>query len=351
MFLILTPSTTLRAGFSPKGRREVVESLLLLLLTGWLFGYRLGALGFWNKHTESRRAEVAREMVVSGDWVVPHLNGKVFPTKPPLAYWLMALSFRWTDRVDEWAARLPSAICGWLTVFVTYGIGRRLWGSGAGLFSGTFLATGVLFQWYARSAGLDMVLTCATTLTLWCFINSQVIETQRQSRWMILGGVFLALATLTKGPLGLSVPLLPIAGWLVLGGRQRHPSRFKTWLWALLAFAVVLVPWCVSILQRAPNIFEVASQEIRENIVRPLTSQYQHGSHHEPWYYYLGTLGAFAPWSLFLPAALWEWGSAVRARAQRPMDSGLLFVWLWFGLNLIVFSLAPQKKPYAPRGS
>lgn len=354
----------------------------LLILTGWLFGYRLGRLGFWNKHSESRRAEVSREMVVNGDWIVPRLNGQVFATKPPLGYWLMAASFRWTGRVDEWAARLPSALCGWLTVLATYIIGRRLWGHTAGLLSAAFLATGALFQWYARSAGLDMPLTCLTTLTLLGFIVSHVVPRRGQVGWGLFIGVALGLATLTKGPIGLSIPLLPMVGWLAIAkwtwssrepfpgppnslpraepalsracpeppdsAREKLRRRGGGWrrgVWMALAFLVMVIPWGVMILERVPDAARIALQEVQWNIMGLPMQPGQRGSSH-PWYSYLATLAAFVPWSFFLPAAGGQFLMALRARRQHPVDSGLLFVWLWFGVNLIAFSLAPQKKHY-----
>jgi hypothetical protein len=87
-------------------KQHYLHVLILLIVCATLFGFNIGAQDFWGGHSEERRAEVGREMVVSGDWIVPHLNGEPFVTKPPLHYWVVVLSFMLTGKFDEVSAQL-----------------------------------------------------------------------------------------------------------------------------------------------------------------------------------------------------------------------------------------------------
>ncbi|MDY0095265.1 MAG: glycosyltransferase family 39 protein, partial [Candidatus Vecturithrix sp.] len=150
-------------------KHHVVHLLLLLLVCAIVFGFQVGSYDFWGRHGEARRAEVSREMVASGNWLVPHLNGEPFVTKPPLYYWAAAAMFKLTGRFDEFSARIPSVIAGTLGVLVTYFWANAMFSARVGCFAGIILATSFLYSGMARTADVDMMLTLFTTTALYFF--------------------------------------------------------------------------------------------------------------------------------------------------------------------------------------
>ena len=127
---------------------------LLLALGGVLFFLNLAGTDLGNPD-EPRYAQVAREMVRSGQWVVPHLDAQVYDQKPPLFFWLIGGFGIVIGAVNEWAARLPSAVSSTLVLLFTYLFGARLFGRRAGLLAGLVLATSALFVIMARKASIS----------------------------------------------------------------------------------------------------------------------------------------------------------------------------------------------------
>src|ERR1019366_8438837 len=117
---------------------------------------------------EGRYAEIPREMLASGNWLVPHLNNLVYIEKPPLQYWATALAYELFG-TNVWAARLYTGLCGLFTVFVTAALARRLWGSAVARRAAIMLATSLALLVMSQQLTLDMSLTFFTTLTLAAF--------------------------------------------------------------------------------------------------------------------------------------------------------------------------------------
>jgi len=323
-----------------KRRRHL---LLLLVICGIVFGFRISSQDFWGRHGEARRAEVSREMVVSGNWAVPHLNGEPFITKPPLYYWAAALMFTLTGTFDELSARLPSMISGTLGVLITYLWGSAMFSSRIGLFAGIILATNFLYGGMARSAEVDMMLTLFTTSSLYFFSLGEHrfhAETQGMSRpfpYFVLSAICIALGTLTKNPIGLAVPLLAIVVYLLLTRQVNLFIAAKPW-WLVLVFLIVVLPWFVTVYTRVPDFFGVLYQETLGRYTNPAGTP-----HKEPLYYYLPALGAFAPWIMFFPGVLF---SSWRACRQRPLSRDHLFVAAAFAVTFLLFSSVGSKREY-----
>src|SRR5262245_47697703 len=141
--------------------------LLLGLVWALVCLPNLGAPSLWDVD-EGNNAEAAREMLDSGNWVIPTFNYQLRDDKPALLYWLQVAGYR-AFGVGELAARLPSALAALLAVLATYELGRRMFGRSAGLLAGLVLATSVLFDAAARFANPDALLCAFTTLTLAVF--------------------------------------------------------------------------------------------------------------------------------------------------------------------------------------
>ena len=135
-----------------------------------LFFVNLGQWDLWNPD-EPRYAQVSREMVSSGDWILMHLNGQVYGEKPPLFFWAIGLSSFLMNGFNSFSARFPSALFGTLTVLLTFFLGKKLYCSRTGFLSGLVLATNVEFAYLATRANIDATLTFFTTASLLCFIH------------------------------------------------------------------------------------------------------------------------------------------------------------------------------------
>ncbi len=319
--------------------------LIVLCLCGAMFWFQAGERSFWGRHGEARRAEVSREMVVSGEWVMPHLNGEAFITKPPLYYWAAALAFRLTGDFSEFSARLPSLISGTLGVLVIVFWGTAIFSRQIGLFAGIMLATNFLYCGLARTAGIDMLLTLFTTAALTCFSIAlerrehtvSVRAAKTHSTFLfVLTAAWMGFGNMTKNPIGLAVPLLAIAGYILLSRDFRLIVDTKPW-WGLLIFLAISLPWFLLVYQQVPNFFDVLKQETVGRYLNPDGTP-----HLEPFYYYVTALGAFAPWVLFLPAVM------IRAVSTgwRNLSRSHRFLLIAAATTFVLFSSVGSKREY-----
>ncbi|HMK53028.1 MAG TPA: phospholipid carrier-dependent glycosyltransferase, partial [Thermodesulfobacteriota bacterium] len=185
--------------------------LQITILVGFCFVIyflNLGRWDLWNPD-EPRYAQVAREMVGGGDWVLMHANGKMYEDKPPLFFWLIAFSSFLRQGFSSFSVRFPSALLGTLTVLLTFFLGRKLYGSRTGFLSALILATSFEFAYLSTRANVDATLTFLTTASLflfWQWYHGRKAEggEKRGERGLLIYGFYIgmALATLAKGPVG-----------------------------------------------------------------------------------------------------------------------------------------------------
>jgi 4-amino-4-deoxy-L-arabinose transferase-like glycosyltransferase len=301
--------------------------VLILLVAGLvIFFYRLGGPGLMDPD-EGRYAEIAREFFVLGDWGIPHLNLLPYLEKPPLVYWLTALSFK-VFGFTELAARLPSAVCALGGVFLAYGLGRVLWGPGPGVLSALVLASAAGYVALGRILTLDMAFALCLNLGIGLGYLALSREQNRLWPWAYLA---LALAVLTKGPVALVLAGLVWVIWVFVH-RQSGRPLIQIRGWVLLA--VITLPWFVYVQWRYPEFFQFFILE--QHLGRFLTP----AIHPEPfWYYVPVLLGLFLPWTWLLPWAL--------AAAGRWRDPDYRFLVIWAAVILVFFSLSRGKlAPY-----
>ncbi|MFI5401846.1 MAG: ArnT family glycosyltransferase, partial [Planctomycetota bacterium] len=161
----------------------------------------------WNPD-EPRYAEVAREMRVTGEWLVPHLNGAIYAEKPPLFFWLSALGQ--AAGLGFNAGRVVAGLAALGTLLVTWALARRFLGDRAALLGAVVLGTTVFFPWLARFGVLDVVLTFFVTLAAYGWI--------RGGPWVVLFYVGIGLAVLTKGPVAIVLAVFAVLAWRISGG-------------------------------------------------------------------------------------------------------------------------------------
>jgi len=224
----------------PPRSPHLINLAVLSLLAGLLFFVGLGSVGLTDRD-EGRNAEAGREMLETGDWISPTFNYEPRFAKPVLVYWLMSLSYRWFG-VDEFSARLPSAVFGLGLILLQYGFVSRFCGPAVGLFAALMLLLNLQIIGLSRMVLTDSVLIFFTTLSLYSFwLGFHGGSRERWWRWMCY--LAMAMATLAKGPVGFLVPLVTIVLYVTATGQWRRFWDEGAPLAGTVLFAAVAVPW------------------------------------------------------------------------------------------------------------
>jgi|GEM_PF-929103 len=329
--------------------------LAAALLAGWAVPLVLNA---WIgpvpllEPSEARYAEISREMLVSGDWVTPRLNGHKHLHKPPLTYWITAGSMRLLG-VGEWGARLPMLFSSLGIVALTWFLGRSVFGSVPALLAAALLSSTTGFLVLSRMLATDAYLLLFFTGALAC---AWLALDGRSGRWIIGFWGFVGLGLLTKGPLGLLLPLVPaLATGFFLRRRaawrgDRRPLRWSWHLAGAALAALIAVPWFVAVVRATP----AAVPYLLGKAVGPVASaRGMHGG--SPVFYVFVLLGGFFPWSLLLPQAFvrlfdpsrggWHAGDDLPSPDRERMRAAALFLTVaslgWIGF----FTVIPAKLP------
>lgn len=274
---------------------------------------------FWATHAESRQADIARNMIKTGDYIVPIVNDKVTPTKPPLYYWVMAASFAINGKATEAAARAPSAIAGIGTAILLFLIGLALFDSLTGILAAAVLSTSYLFSFFLRFAELDMLFTFFITLSFY-FLIRLYQHHDRPKIWGFCFWVAAALGFLVKGPLALLYPVGAIL--LALPFTQNRLSLVKSFfnLPGITLFVIIVLPWFLYV-----YLYTDAAVIFADEVAQRIADS--RGKNHSP-LFYLASLINFSPWLIVLPFSLW-W--AIDSELDR---SGLIISWLVGGLAI-----------------
>lgn len=319
----------------------------LLLAAAFLFFLKLGATGFWAPD-EPRFAAVSEELrsMEHGTMglVVLHLNGEPYSQKPPLYYWVAALFGMLPGRVTELAARLPSALAGigciWLTAQFASALTRKPL---AGIISGAVLLTVFRFAHFARRAQLDVILSFFVLLAVFALFRLRDAKPDREPKfhrepWFYALHIALALAVLTKGPVGL-LPIPAFALYLAWQGDLKiFPGIFPGWSFVIsigpgliwMALAVALAP---------PGFFD-------EAVIENLFGRFFSGTAHVRsfFYFFVHFPLEFLPWSLLWPVvATWAWRVTARGPASTERDGSRLLL-AWIGLCFAFFSFSAGKR-------
>lgn len=332
---------------------QPLQLLLLLLLSCLLFFLNLGSMGLTDRD-EGRNAEAGREMFASGDLVTPTFNGELRVAKPVFVYWLMTLSYH-VFGVSEFAARAPSALFGVALILMQYLFLSRLRGPTVGLFSALMLLLNIEMLALGRMAITDSVLIFFTTLSLYGFWLG-IHESGRGRHWIWAFYAGMALATLTKGPVGFAVPL--IAALLYLAGTRQWLVFWEKGapIAGTLLFLILTGPWYTTMLLIHGDAY--SSQAKVHTVGRFLAPMEGHGGGW--WFYFPVLLLGFYPWSALLPAAFYQaygsWREFRKAgynressEAGQPLGSGDELEWFagwWIVGTFIFFSLSSTRLPH-----
>lgn len=320
---------------SPTGIPWQRDVVLLAVLFGVLFAFKLGSAPLANPD-EGRYAEVPREMVASGDWVTPRLDGVPYFEKPPLGYWLVAASERLLGP-GEWSVRLTPALFSVGGILLAYGAARRLYGRDAGLWSGLVLGSSLLYFGLGHLVALDMPLSVLMSATLFCFILG-VRERPGATRRLLFYGLYAssALATLMKGLEGFLITGAVMFLWLVLFGQwgRLRPFYLPT---GLLLFLGIAAPWHLLVASRNPGWAHFFF--IHEHWER--FTDKGHGRYQPAWFFIPILLLGFFPWTGFLWPALRK--SLAGGWARRRENADAWFFVTWVAFIFLFFSASKSK--------
>ncbi|HEY7308345.1 MAG TPA: glycosyltransferase family 39 protein, partial [Gemmataceae bacterium] len=324
----------------PGGSRRETEasrrsSLFLLLLLPGVLLYPCLSFHLFEPD-ESRYAEVPREMLQRGEWVVPHLEGEPYLDKPPLLYWLIECSYALFG-VKVWAARLVPALAVHGCVLLVYFFGRRSIGERAAFWGALGLGLAPGFLSMGRLLMMDSLLTLWTTLALFSAFEAVRGERLRWG-WWLLASLVCGLGVLTKGPVALVLLLPPL--WLQrwLTGSGCRIGRAAALVFLLIILAVTL-PWYVGMSLRVPAF---ARDFFWEHNVRRFLAPFAH--EHGIWFYGPVLLGGLLPGTLLLvPFLRFLFSSDPTRAARRTVE--LSFLLLGGGWCVFFFTLSQCKLP------
>ncbi len=293
-------------------------------LAAFLFFFHLGTYGLWEPD-EARYAEIAREMLESRNFIVPHLNYVPYIEKPPLLYWLTTMAMSLLG-VNEFAARFVNAFAALLGVAATCFFAAKSFGSRRAIVAGAVLATSAIYAVMAQVLTTDMLLTAAIITAMYAFF----LHWRDGGRWCWLAYVAMGLAALTKGPVGVAIPLVVTMIFLWREGNLRGAIRRFHAIPGLIVTAAIAAPWFVAITIREPGFFDFYF--IGEHLRRFFDANY---SHDQPIYYYFPIIiGGLVPWTFAVPFIPWRDLTPNPARRFCLIAGGTVFV---------VFSLSSAK--------
>jgi 4-amino-4-deoxy-L-arabinose transferase-like glycosyltransferase len=335
--------------FSKIYPQKWVQIAILIGFCIILYFLNLGRWDLWSPD-EPRYAQVAKEMINRGDWILMHYNGNTYADKPPLFFWLIAFSsFLWQG-FSSFSVRFPAAFFGTLTVLLTFFLGKTLYSLRTGFLSGLILATSLEFSYLSTRANIDTTLTFLTTASLLCFfqwyrrgqdkakdMKKAEVEEKAKMRNLLIYGFYIgmALATLAKGPVGFILPLSVSLIYLVVQKDWGGMRRMRL-LSGMALFLVIVLLWYL------PALFEGGEDYLQATLFKHSIDRYAQGwSKGRPIYYYLYNFPIdFLPWVFFIPAAV-AYGFS-REKVEKRGE--FLFLFMWFALIFIFFSLSKGKR-------
>jgi 4-amino-4-deoxy-L-arabinose transferase-like glycosyltransferase len=317
-------------------KSRVIPLLLLAALISVLAAAWFGTLDERKlvRPDEGRYAEIPREMVASGDWVTPRLNGIKYFEKPALQYWATAVGYEVFGE-HHWTARIWPALTGFGGILLAYFLGARLWGRREGLLAGAILGSALLYNVMGHVITLDMSLSFFLQVAWTGFILANV-EPTKAKRWMHMAWIGLALAFLSKGLVAGVLTGGVLVAYSILN-RDAGPWKRITPVSGLLLFLAVAAPWIIAVSLANPEFPHFFF--IHEHFERFLTKV--HHRYQPDWYFIPMYLLGALPWAfLLLHAMAKSWTERVVGKFNPER-----FLVLWIVLTFAFFSVSSSKLP------
>jgi 4-amino-4-deoxy-L-arabinose transferase-like glycosyltransferase len=286
---------------------------------------------------EGRYAEIAREMLASGDWVTIRYNGVKYFEKPPLQIWMTALAFK-AFGIGEWQARLWTALCGTAGLVVTSTAAARWYGKRVGVLTALVLLAAPAWNIGGHFSSLDMALSGALACVLSAFLFAQHPAASAAARrnWMLVAWAAMGIAVLSKGLIGLALPGLILVVYSVAARDVSVWRRLHLGIGVVVMLAIA-APWFVLVSQRNPEFLDFFF--IHEHLQRYLSP-----IHHREgawWYFLPQLLLGFLPWL----GLSWSMAKGVRSEPAQEGFRPALLLGVWAATILVFFSFSSSKLP------
>ncbi len=319
----------------------------LWALLACAYAARLLTLGGYplTDTTEARYAEIARKMLETGQWIVPQIGYDVpFWGKPPLSFWLTAMSYELLG-VNEFAARIPSLLLSLAICALVYVLGSHRHGVDYGLRASVVVATSLLMMVITGGVMTDPAMVLGTTLSMVAFW----LAVTRASRWWgYLFFVGLAIGLLAKGPVATVLTLVPISAWVMVTGRVRVSWQNLPWASGMALTAALVVPWYWAAEVSSPGFLHyfLVGEHWERYTVSGWNGDLYGSGHAYPrgtiWLYaVLGTL----PWSPWLLWQVMRRKVHLAIRPSRSNDGWLLYLLFWMFAPLAFFTMSRNILP------
>ena len=303
------------------------------------------------------QAQIARNMLQSGDWVTARLDGVAYLEKSPLVYWMMAVSCR-IFGVHDWAARLPIALSVVLLCWVVYRFGRWGFGEEAGVCAGLALATCTGLFLFTRIQIPDVILTLAITGTIWGWLRLLEPDPPESGAWSLLPGVCLGLGLLLKGLIAVVFPVGAVFVYLAVTRQLfSRAALARLRLGTVVVTALVIAtPWEILATIRNPPYFVVSMHSgpgqyrgffwfyfFNEHLLRFLNLRYPRDYNTVPrlWFWLFNLIWLF-PWSVYLPAA-----GGLSFRPTTREGRVRLMALCWIGVVMVFFTFSTTQEYYS----
>ncbi len=305
------------------------------LIAAIVYAFMLGSREF-GVPDEARYCEIPREMVASGHYLTPRLDGVLYFEKPPLFYWLQTVSIHLFG-LNQWSMRLWTAFFAVSGCVAVYALGRHLYGRRAGLLSALVLGTSLLYFALGHIITLDMTVSVLLSLSLFAFVWAEGRPMGLERRFgMGLAFVFAALATLTKGLIGIVFPMMAIGLWIMFYWDWQQLRRMYLGQNTVL-YLLIAAPWHIMMQLHHPTFLHYYF--IRQHFERYLT----HVAHrYQPfWYFVPILLAGLLPWSVFFAQAA---RFSLRFRfAERGAHRSTMLLVIWVASIFVFFSVSDSK--------
>jgi 4-amino-4-deoxy-L-arabinose transferase-like glycosyltransferase len=286
---------------------------------------------------EGRYAEIAREMLASGDWVTIRYDGVKYFEKPPLQIWMTALAFK-AFGIGEWQARLWVALCGAAGLIVTATAAARWYGKRVGVLTGLVLLATPAWNIGGHFNSLDMGVSAALAFVLSGFLIAQhpAASSATRRNWMLVAWAAMGIAILTKGLIGLVLPGLVLFIYAIAARDFSVWRRLHLGVGMIVMLAIA-TPWFVLVSQRNPEFLHFFF--VHEHLQRYLSPiHHREGS----WWYFLPQLVlGFLPWL----GLSWSMVKGVRSEPARQGFRPALLLGVWAATILVFFSFSSSKLP------
>jgi len=292
--------------------------------------------GALNNH-ECLVSVTAREMLQTGDWILPRFNGEIRLQKTPLCYWLVASAAKLTGRVDEFSSRLPSVFFAIISVIaILYFVSQQL-GIGIAAMSAAVWISTLAFVRHSHSARPEMVLCSLITISMLSFYSAMQTQSKRRRiLYMLVFWLAFAFAMLAKGPAPLALVLPPLFVYFIVFKQWKRLKDTLPTVGAIL-FLLIVLPWPIMVAARAPEGWAFWKREFIDRFM----GDYAAG--HKPIWYYLPLVFLFAaPFSALVPYVIAAPFYSIWQK-KRPV---MWYLWLWFVVQIVVMTISGGKRQH-----